>query len=383
VDAGEVKLFGRSPEKLARNLTLIERVSGKGPNRIKVSGAGDLDDALRGSDVVLYNATPGLADYGGYASFGVVQGAHILHVAERLAKLAPEAWLLVDTNPPDVPLAAARRRFGLRRVMGLCNASDIFQRLVSAYLGCAEKDLALPQLGVNHEVWYLDILRNGASVYDALRRSLPADYDPKTLKTPYLDSFPEWPVAFRNNVALMQATGFLTTPVGGPGRFRGLPVSAQEIGAMMKRPSDADYADLLARNAGAEEILKVIRRCGGGIPVYIGRVLSGFFSDVPAEESVQVLNEGILADQPETAMLQVSCRIARHSVTPPKGLRPPDFVAAVLASASGKPTSWRAHWPNRMTRSCARPCSCARSAWTCPSPSAWSPARSASSRTCN
>ena len=329
---GEILLYGRSAEKLKRNLTLIERVGGPAASRIKVSGTFDLDEAIRGADVILYNATAGLIPSGGYLAFGISQGAHILHVAQRIAELAPQAWFLVDTNPPDVPLGAVRHKFGLRRLLGLCNASDIFQRLISAYLGCAESDVGFSEMGVNHEVWYLDILRKGVSVYEDLRQSLPVNYDPTKLTSAYLESFPEWRVGFPNNIALMSATGFLTTPVGGPQRFRGLPVPSAEMWGGAKRPTDADYADLVSRNAGAEEILKVIRRCGGGIPVYVARVISALLSDTLADESVQVLNEGILADQPETALLQVNCRISRQTVTPPQGVRPPDYIAAVLAA---------------------------------------------------
>ncbi len=329
---GSILLYGRSPEKLQRNLTLIGRVGGADAAEIKVGGAADLDDAIRGADVILYNATAGLAESGGYSAFGVSQGAHILQVAQQVAKLAPEAWLMVDTNPPDVPLMAACRKFGLRRVVGLCNASDIFQRVLSAYLGCPERDLTFSEIGVNHEIWFLDILRRGVSVYDELRRTLPLDYDPSSLKTPYLESFPEWPTAFRNNIALMAACGYLTAPVGAPGRFRGLPLTGAELGALMKRPGDGDYQELVSRNAAREEILRVIRRCGGGIPVYIARVLSAWLSDIPANESIQVLNEGILSDQPETALLQVNCRISSRRIVVPKGLRLPAYISAVLAS---------------------------------------------------
>ena len=47
---------------------------------------------------------------------------------------------------------------------------------------------------------------------------------------------------------------------------------------------------------------------------------------------MQVLNEGILPDQPETAVLQVHCRISHLSVSAPQKMRLPDYVSAVLAS---------------------------------------------------
>lgn len=329
---GVILLHGRSEEKLESNLALIARGGGGGAADIRVSGARDLDDAVRDADIVLYNATIGLAESGGYSAFGVAQGAHILHTAQRIAKLAPDAWLLVDTNPPDVPLMAAHRKFGLRRVMGLCNASDTFRRVLSAYLGCEAGDITLSEIGVNHETWYLDILRRGVSVYDQLRRTLPEDYDPAKLKSPYLDSLPAWAISFRNNIALMSATGFFAGPMGGPGRFRGLPLAGAQLWSKMKLPGDAHYRELVNRNAPPDDILKVMRCCGGGISLYIASIISALLSDTPAQESVQVLNEGILPNQPETALLQVNCRISRRSVTAPQGLHLPDYVSAVLAT---------------------------------------------------
>jgi alpha-galactosidase len=327
---GEVVLYGRSAEKMKRNLTLIGRVAASEKTRIEVRGTHDLDEAIRGSDVILYNADSRMIESGGFTAFGIYQGAHMLDVGQLVAKLAPDAWFLCDTNPTDVPVAALHRKYGLRRVMGLCNATDILQRVVSSYVGCEREEIGFSEIGVNHEAYYLDILRNGTSIYDELRRTLPTSYDPAKMKSAYLDVFPEWPRAFQNNVVLMSAIGFLTAPCGAPGRYRGLPI--KDIYAGATRPTDEDYQGLVSRNAGADEILKVIRRCGGGIPVYIARVMSGLLSNTPAQESVQLLNEGILPDQPKTAVVQVNCRICNLKVSAPKRMQLPENISAVLAS---------------------------------------------------
>ena len=324
---GEIKLFGRSADKIQRNLHLIDAVRPPGENKIKVNGTVELSEALAQADIVLYNATAGLNKSAGFSAWGIAQAGHILHIGQEITRLCPEAWFLVNTNPTDVPLLAVHLRFGLTRIAGLCNASDIFQKVLAAYLGCTENEISMEEYGVNHEVWYTDILRNHQSIYDQLRRSLPVDYDPANLKSQYLESFPEWPMAFRNNIAITAAIGYLGAPVGGPGRFRGLPVS----GLMMKRPSDEDYLRLWRGNVTTEEILKVTRRCGGGIPVYISQVIAALAGGQPGQYSVQVLQNCRLDDQRKSILLQANCSIADGTITIPK-VQTTEYLSALMAS---------------------------------------------------
>jgi len=329
---GRIILHGRSDTKLRRNLELISRTRIMPEPHIALSTTHDLRDAVTGADVVLYNATAGLGEYNGRSAFGIQQGAHILEIGEMISRLAPDAWLLVDTNPPDVPLMAARKCFRLKNVAALCNATDIFRKVLAPFLGCSEESLSFDELGLNHEVWLTDIRRDDVSIYSELRRMLPLQYDAKKLSSSYLDVFPEWPLAFRNNIALLEVSGFLSAPVGAPRRFRGLPVPSEEISGLMKRPTDNDFSSLVQSGAGPDKILQTIRRCGGGIPVYIARFLGSLLGGAPGTHSLQVPDRIVFPGASDEIMLQLTCCVSRGRIeaTPPAVV--PPFIRALLAT---------------------------------------------------
>ena len=304
-----------------------------------------MDSALEGADIVFYNATTGLEEYAGYKALGIPQGAHIMYIAERVKEICPNAWFLVNTNPPDVPLAAVHKKFNLNKVIGCCNATVISKKVLFAYL-CAnnyksklsndvkftENDLQLHEIGVNHDLWFYDISLKGKSIYNDLRESLPKDYNENILRTEYLDSFPEWKFAFKNNIELLKYTNYLPAPVGGSRRYSGLPLSGNEMGKMMKRPSREDFQRCINEKLEKEEIMSIISRCGGGIPAYIADVIEAILTDSVKECSVQVINNGVLPCFPKDAMLQMSCKLGRNGLERPVLNKIPEFIIGVIAS---------------------------------------------------
>jgi len=366
---GEVVLYGRTKANMEDNIKILDVVCPPEKRSFRVSISDTLDSALEGAHIVYYNATPGLGEYGGYKSLGIPQGGHIMHVAGRIKEICPEAWFLVNTNPPDVPLSAVYKKFGLHKLIGCCNATVIAKKVLFAYLCTISKDLndyaagegilisdkslngsggneadpgsniqfteddlQLYELGVNHDVWFYDIKLKGRSIYDFLRQSLPAIYNENTLKSSYLESFPEWKYGFKNNIELLKYTNYLPAPVGGAKRFRGLPLSSSEISKMMKRPSREDFQRCIRENLNPQEIMSIISRCGGGIPAYMADVLEAIITDSGKECPVQVLNNGTIPCYPQNVMLQMSCKIGRSKVEKPTISEIPEYIIGVLSA---------------------------------------------------
>ena len=146
----EFALFGRTYKNMERNIALANRIKNHNGCSIKVYDT--LESALEGADIVMHCATAGYGEYGGYRSYGVPQGGHVMYVGEKISKLCPDAWVLGATNPPEVPLTALLKRFGIEKSIGLCNAPMIVKNTLSAISGTDEKNILMRGIGLNHDV---------------------------------------------------------------------------------------------------------------------------------------------------------------------------------------------------------------------------------------
>jgi len=329
IGGGEIYLYGRTRAKVENNIRIAEKIAPSGNRAFRLTYVEDMDDALKEADIVFYSATPELLSFGGYRALGISQGAHILYIGEKMKALCPNAWLLVSTNPPDIPLMAVNRLFKLDKIIGLCNAPIIAKKSLVAYLSCNEEDLTLLEIGINHDVWFYDILLKGRTIYDELRKK--QNWDIEDSANEYFNRFPEWKIALVNNIEILKQTGYLPCPVGGTKRFTGLPVAWSKIAELMKRPRDEDYLMLLEEDAGRVEILNLTRRCGGGITPYIGDVLGSILADDNKEHSLLVQNRGLFPSYPDEVMLQMTCRVGRKAFIRPDYVPVPGYIDGVLS----------------------------------------------------
>ena len=328
----EIVLYGRTLENIENNIRIANRTCSPEKHSNKIIASTNLDEAVQNADIVFYSATSGLQEYGKYKSIGVENSAHILYVAERIKVLSPEAWLLVSTNPTDIPLIAVNKMFGLSKLLGLCNAPLINKKILAAFLNREEEEFQLYDIGVNHEVWFYEILLDGLSIYDLLREQLPVNYNPALINSEFSNSFPEWKLGFINNIEVLKHTDYLFSPVGSISRFKGLPVCEDEIIKIRRRPSKEDFLKFLHPEFTIEDILAVSRRSGAGIPLYIADIIESIITDNMKEHSVQVLNKGTLPAYPDDVVLQMTCRIGSDTILKPQIGKLPDFIHTILAS---------------------------------------------------
>ncbi|MEV5890406.1 6-phospho-beta-glucosidase [Nonomuraea fuscirosea] len=192
----EVVLYDVSEERLAAISHVLSGLAAghDDPPRVRVTT--DLDTALRDATFVFSAIrVGGLAgrtadervalDLGlvgqettgaGGVSYGLRTVPVAVRVAERVAALAPRAWVINFTNPAGIVTEAMRRVLG-GRVIGICDSPVGLIRRAAAALGLDPARVSPDYVGLNHLGWLRGLHYEGRDVLpglladdDALRR---------------------------------------------------------------------------------------------------------------------------------------------------------------------------------------------------------------------
>lgn len=142
------------------------------PDAPEVTATTDLDEALRGADFVFSAIRVGGLDgraaderialaegvlgqetvgAGGIA-YGLRTVPVAVHIARRIAALAPDAWVINFTNPAGLVTEAMSRVLG-DRVVGICDSPVGLGRRVARILGADPAEAWIDYVGLNHLGW--------------------------------------------------------------------------------------------------------------------------------------------------------------------------------------------------------------------------------------
>jgi 6-phospho-beta-glucosidase len=151
---------------------LTEQASGV-PDAPEVSATTDLDEALRGADfvfsairvgglegranderVALAEGVLGQETVGaGGIAYGLRTVPVAVDIAQRVARLAPDAWVINFTNPAGLVTEAMSRHLG-DRVIGICDSPVGLGRRIARVLGVENPGEAwIDYVGLNHLGW--------------------------------------------------------------------------------------------------------------------------------------------------------------------------------------------------------------------------------------
>ncbi|OLZ70413.1 6-phospho-beta-glucosidase [Streptomyces sp. IMTB 2501] len=159
-----------------RRLYAVGRVLGEQaagiPDAPRVTATTDLDEALAGADFVFsairVGGLEGRADdervalaegvlgqetvgAGGIA-YGLRTVPVAVDIARRVARLAPDAWVINFTNPAGLVTEAMSRHLG-DRVIGICDSPVGLGRRLARVLGADPKQAFVDYVGLNHLGW--------------------------------------------------------------------------------------------------------------------------------------------------------------------------------------------------------------------------------------
>ncbi|WP_369031800.1 6-phospho-beta-glucosidase [Streptomyces adonidis] len=158
---------------------LAEQAAGV-PDAPEVSATTDLDEALTGADFVFSAIRVGglegrandekvALDQGvlgqeTVGAGGIAYGLRTVPVAEdiarRVARLAPDAWVINFTNPAGLVTEAMSRHLG-DRVIGICDSPVGLGRRIARVLGANPGEAWIDYVGLNHLGWVRGLRING------------------------------------------------------------------------------------------------------------------------------------------------------------------------------------------------------------------------------
>ncbi|CAM5735289.1 6-phospho-beta-glucosidase OS=Streptomyces alboniger OX=132473 GN=CP975_30780 PE=3 SV=1 [Streptomyces alboniger] len=160
----------------SRRLSAVTRVLAEQaadvPDAPEVSATTDLDEALRGADfvfsairvgglegranderVALAEGVLGQETVGaGGIAYGLRTVPVAVDIARRVARLAPDAWVINFTNPAGLVTEAMSRHLG-DRVIGICDSPVGLGRRIARVLGANPAEAWIDYVGLNHLGW--------------------------------------------------------------------------------------------------------------------------------------------------------------------------------------------------------------------------------------
>ncbi|KJY45665.1 6-phospho-beta-glucosidase [Streptomyces sp. NRRL S-444] len=170
----QVTLYDEDPSRLgAMARVLADQAAATGaPDAPAVTATGDLDEALRGADfvfsairvgglegraaderVALAEGVLGQETVGaGGIAYGLRTVPVAREIARRIARSAPEAWVINFTNPAGLVTEAMAEELG-DRVIGICDSPVGLGRRVARLLGARPEDAWIDYVGLNHLGW--------------------------------------------------------------------------------------------------------------------------------------------------------------------------------------------------------------------------------------
>ncbi|GAB7105813.1 6-phospho-beta-glucosidase [Streptomyces phaeofaciens] len=168
----EVVLHDLDDGRLRAVARVLAEQAARVPGAPAVTVTTDLDEALRGADfvfsairvgglegranderVALAEGVLGQETVGaGGIAYGLRTVPVAVDIARRVARLAPDAWLINFTNPAGLVTEAMSRHLG-DRVIGICDSPVGLGRRIARVLGADPKEAWIDYVGLNHLGW--------------------------------------------------------------------------------------------------------------------------------------------------------------------------------------------------------------------------------------
>ena len=182
-----VALYDVAPDRLAAIGHVLAQMSSGHEQAPRIELCTDLGSALEGADFVFSAIRVGglagrttdervaleLGLLGqettgpGGVAYGLRTVPVAIHIAERVAQVCPEAWVINFTNPAGLITEAMQQVLG-SRVIGICDSPIGLGRRAARALGHDPDRTSIDYVGLNHLGWLRGLGHDGSDVLPAL-----------------------------------------------------------------------------------------------------------------------------------------------------------------------------------------------------------------------
>ncbi|KPC58896.1 6-phospho-beta-glucosidase [Streptomyces chattanoogensis] len=183
----EVTLYDTDARRVTVIAEVLARLAQGRPDPVTVRVAQDLDKALTGADFIFsairvggtagrvrderIPLAEGVLGQETVGAGGVLYGLRTipvaLRIAERIAALAPQAWVINFTNPAGMVTEAMSQVLG-DRVIGICDSPVGLVRRAARAAGADPDRVAYDYIGLNHLGWLRSLTLDGAELLPRL-----------------------------------------------------------------------------------------------------------------------------------------------------------------------------------------------------------------------
>ncbi|MFE2150508.1 6-phospho-beta-glucosidase [Streptomyces lavendulae] len=350
-----VTLYDEDPGRLtAMTRVLADQAAAAGAaDAPAVTATGDLDEALRGADFVfsairvgglegraaderiaLAEGVLGQETVGaGGIAYGLRTVPVVREIARRIARTAPEAWVINFTNPAGVVTEAMAEVLG-DRVIGICDSPVGLGRRIARLLGARPQDAWIDYVGLNHLGWVRGLRVGGRDELPRLLaddRALESFEEGRLFGAEWLRSLGAIPNEYlhyyyfnRDTVRAYQEAertrgAFLRDQqrafYAGTGRPDGPPGSALAAWDRTRAEREATYMSENREVAGVGEREESDLESGGYEQVALA-LMRAIARDERATLILNVRNRGTLAVLDAEAVIEVPCLVDANGAHP-------------------------------------------------------------------
>ena len=232
-------------------------------------------------------------------TFPVLRG-----LAEDIAEVCPDAWLLNYTNPMvmNVWYLAA---LGVRKVVGLCHSVYWTMHGLSELVGVPYDEVTYRAAGVNHQSWVLRFERGSENLYERLDAAIAAD--------------PE--LRRRVRVDMYRRLGFYPTETSEH--------SSEYVPWYLSHPDEVErlrlpvgaYLGIVEENLASYEQTRKALKAGEPVTVeptmeYAPQVIHSIVTGTPRTIYGNVPNTGLISNLQAGGVVEVPCLVDGSGVQP-------------------------------------------------------------------
>jgi len=230
----------------------------------------------------------------------------MLGIADDMAELCPDAWMLNYTNPMAMNCWAWYAGSPHQNIVGLCHSIQNTSRQVAEYVGVPPQEITFHGAGVNHMSWVLRVEHDGRSLYPALDAAIAADPEGlgRHVRVQIYKRFGYFPTESSEHFA--EYVPWFMRDEAEIERLR-IPVGEYVRRSEENLEMYAEEKRVLAAGEPFE-----IERSGE----YAALIIHSMVTGVPRTVYGKVRNTGLITNLPQDACVEVPCLVDRAGLQP-------------------------------------------------------------------